>query len=101
MFRLRAKLSPGSSNMRTCSQKKLWSGGIFDDDRNIGQESRKMDLEKKLMYQSLKEISDISSAILADTDDSFNGIDVSYLAGVIEGRFDLIKELVGDRYEEN
>lgn len=60
-----------------------------------------MDLEKKLMYQSLKEISDISSAILADTDDSFNGIDVSYLAGVIEGRFDLIKEMVGDRYEEN
>ena len=69
--------------------------------RNIGQESRKMDLEKKLMYQSLKEISDISSAIFADADDSFNGLDVSYLAGVIEGRFDLIKEMVGDRYEEN
>ena len=60
-----------------------------------------MDLEKKLMYQSLKEISDINSAILADTDDKFNGLDISYLAGVIEGRFDLIKELVGDRYEEN
>lgn len=60
-----------------------------------------MDLEKKLMYQSLKEISDISSTIFADADDSFNGIDVSYLAGVIEGRFDLIKEMVGDRYEEN
>lgn len=71
--------------------------------QNIGQESRKMDLEKesKLMYQSLKEISDIKNAILTGTDDSFNGLDVSYLVGVIEGRFDLIKELVGDRYEEN
>ena len=67
---------------------------------NIGQESRKMDLEKKLMYQSLKEISDIKNTILTGTDDKFNELDVSYLAGVIEGRFDLIKELVGDRYEE-
>lgn len=62
-----------------------------------------MDLEKEneLMYQSLKEISDINNAILTGTDDNFNGLDVSYLAGVIEGRFDLIKELVGDQYEEN
>lgn len=52
------------------------------------------------MYQSLKEISDINNAILTGTDDKFNELDVSYLAGVIEGRFDLIKELVGDRYEE-